>query len=68
MVSCPQCKKKFNYYESTFRPFCGEKCRQIDLGHWLSESYAVPVQKLSEEEISTLEQLTNEKDEENNAE
>lgn len=63
-VTCPTCKKKFNYYESDFRPFCGERCRLIDLGQWLSESYTVPVEKLTEEEAQTLEQLINEKNNE----
>lgn len=67
-VTCPTCKKKFNYYASEFRPFCSEKCRLIDLGQWLTESYTVPVEKLTEEESQTLEQLINEKiqNEENN--
>lgn len=60
-VTCPHCKKKFNYYDSSFRPFCSEKCRLIDLGQWLNESYTVPVQKLTEEEAQTLEQLVHEK-------
>ncbi len=61
-VSCPTCRKKFNYFESEFRPFCCEKCRMVDLGHWLSESYAVPAEKLTPDEISTIEQLHEEKD------
>lgn len=24
-------------------PFCSERCRMQDLGHWLSESYRIPV-------------------------
>ena len=60
-VICPTCKNKFNYYSSEFRPFCSEKCRLIDLGQWLTESYAVPVEKLSLEEAQTLEQLIHEK-------
>lgn len=60
-VTCPVCKKKFNYYSSTFRPFCSERCRMIDLGQWLSESYSVPVEKLTEDEQETLEQLIDEK-------
>ena len=69
-VACPRCKKKFNYYESEFRPFCSEKCRLIDLGQWLNESYTVPVEKLTDEESETLEQLINEnnQDEDNSAE
>ena len=34
----------------------------VDLGLWLNESYGVPAQKLTEEELSTLEQLHEEKD------
>jgi hypothetical protein len=41
-VNCPQCENKFAYYESEFRPFCCEKCKMIDLGHWFKESYRVP--------------------------
>lgn len=60
-VTCPTCKKQFEYFSSEFRPFCSEKCRLIDLGQWLTESYTVPVEKLTEEETQTLEQLINEK-------
>lgn len=67
-VTCPTCKKKFNYFSSEFRPFCSEKCRLIDLGQWLTESYTVPAQKLSEEEAQTLEQLIHEKTEDNSEE
>lgn len=63
-VQCPNCKKKFEYYSSEFRPFCSEKCRLIDLGQWLDESYTVPVQKLTEDEVLTLEHLINEKNDE----
>lgn len=59
-VTCPTCKKKFNYYSSDFRPFCSEKCRLIDLGQWLNESYAVPANKLTALEAETLENLLNE--------
>lgn len=62
-VFCPRCKKEFNYYSSEFRPFCCEKCRLIDLGQWLNESYTVPVEKLTLEEAETLEQIIHEKNE-----
>lgn len=62
-VICPRCKKKFNYYSSEFRPFCNEKCRLIDLGQWLNESYTVPVQNLTLEEAERLEQIIHEKNE-----
>jgi endogenous inhibitor of DNA gyrase (YacG/DUF329 family) len=60
-VSCPNCKKKFEYYSSEWRPFCSERCRLIDLGQWLTESYSVPAEKLNDEQIQTLEQLIDEK-------
>jgi endogenous inhibitor of DNA gyrase (YacG/DUF329 family) len=41
-VKCPTCHQQFNYYDSTYRPFCCEKCRLIDLGKWLDESYKIP--------------------------
>lgn len=67
-VTCPTCRKTFHYYDSQFRPFCCEKCRLIDLGQWLTESYAVPVEKLTEDEIQTLEHILHEKNQENQEE
>lgn len=54
-VNCPKCKKLFSYYGSDFRPFCSERCKQVDMGHWLTESYKVPSkERLSEEDIDTV--------------
>ncbi len=63
-VTCPKCKKKFNYFSSEFRPFCCEKCRLIDLGHWLNETYTVPASKITPEEAEQLEQAINENSQE----
>jgi endogenous inhibitor of DNA gyrase (YacG/DUF329 family) len=41
IVGCPSCKKKFKYYTSENRPFCSDRCKMVDLGHWFDESYAV---------------------------
>ena len=38
-VNCPKCRTKFEYYESAFRPFCSERCKMVDLGHWVQEGY-----------------------------
>jgi endogenous inhibitor of DNA gyrase (YacG/DUF329 family) len=44
MVSCPQCGKGVVWErDNPYRPFCGERCKMIDLGGWASESYRVPV-------------------------
>jgi len=46
IVKCPSCQKEVEWRpESTFRPFCSERCRQIDLGAWASESYRIPAAK-----------------------
>lgn len=42
-VRCPACGKAVEWKpESTWRPFCSARCRQIDLGAWASEAYRVP--------------------------
>jgi len=54
-IKCAQCETEFNYYASEFRPFCSERCKMIDLGHWLTESYVVPSQQpLSESDIEKV--------------
>ena len=53
-IRCPQCEFEFNYYNSDYRPFCSEKCKMIDLGHWFQESYTVPSKPTSEEEAQEL--------------
>ncbi len=53
-VKCPQCDIEFNYYNSLFRPFCCEKCKMIDLGHWFQETYTVPSKPSSIEEAQEL--------------
>jgi endogenous inhibitor of DNA gyrase (YacG/DUF329 family) len=63
-VKCPHCKKEFEYYSSDFRPFCTERCKMVDLGHWLEESYTVPAQNLTQEEQDNLSQLVEEPNEE----
>ena len=37
-VKCPQCGAPVRWVpENRFRPFCSERCKQIDLGAWASE-------------------------------
>lgn len=44
-VNCPQCNKNIEYsLSNTFRPFCSERCRMIDLGQWANEGYKIPVE------------------------
>lgn len=41
-VKCPTCEKLFEYYSSEFRPFCSDKCKNVDLNMWFDEEYKVP--------------------------
>jgi len=38
-AKCPICSKPV---QAEFRPFCSDRCKQIDLNRWLSETYRVP--------------------------
>jgi|TARA_B110000967_G_C18866617_1_gene553051 endogenous inhibitor of DNA gyrase (YacG/DUF329 family) len=41
-ILCPTCKKTIEYdLNNSFRPFCNDKCRLIDLGAWASEEYKI---------------------------
>lgn len=49
-VRCPQCGEDALWApENPWRPFCSERCKQIDLGCWASDSYRIPVQEDSNE-------------------
>ncbi|MFP6737069.1 MAG: DNA gyrase inhibitor YacG [Rhodospirillales bacterium] len=37
---CPMCGRAA---EEEYKPFCSKRCKQLDLGRWLDESYRVPV-------------------------
>lgn len=42
IVRCPSCGGDSVFAPSNpWRPFCSERCRQIDLGAWASESFRV---------------------------
>lgn len=43
IVDCPVCGKKVEWIAANkFRPFCSERCKQIDLGAWAEEKYVIP--------------------------
>jgi endogenous inhibitor of DNA gyrase (YacG/DUF329 family) len=39
-LRCPICKKEVKVTDPNV-PFCGERCRAIDLGKWASGAYVV---------------------------
>ncbi|MDY7577493.1 DNA gyrase inhibitor YacG [Herbaspirillum sp. RTI4] len=43
IVDCPTCAAKVEWNEiNKFRPFCSNRCKQIDLGAWAEEKYTIP--------------------------
>jgi uncharacterized protein len=43
IVDCPTCGKEVEWTEKNkYRPFCSERCKQIDLGAWAEEKYSIP--------------------------
>jgi uncharacterized protein len=44
---CPICGKPS---AEASRPFCSERCRDVDLNRWLSNSYAIPAAHDDEED------------------
>jgi hypothetical protein len=41
-MRCPTCGVRFASEGSKAVPFCSERCRQVDLGRWLSEQHSLP--------------------------
>ena len=42
IVPCPTCGGDSLYSpDNPYRPFCSERCKNIDFGAWASESYRV---------------------------
>jgi endogenous inhibitor of DNA gyrase (YacG/DUF329 family) len=44
---CPICSKPV---VAEFKPFCSNRCKQVDLNRWLTESYRVPAGAVDTEE------------------
>jgi len=49
-VRCPICRKLCAWEGNAHRPFCGERCRTLDLGNWADESYRIAAEPVSEED------------------
>jgi endogenous inhibitor of DNA gyrase (YacG/DUF329 family) len=50
MPRCPVCDATVDLVITPTVPFCSDRCRLIDLGRWLDESYTVPVARKDDEE------------------
>jgi len=53
---CPICRKPTDSESSPDFPFCGERCRLLDLGNWASEKYVVSEPLMDESEPENPEQ------------
>jgi endogenous inhibitor of DNA gyrase (YacG/DUF329 family) len=43
IVNCPICGNAVEWVAANrYRPFCSERCKQIDLGAWANDEYRVP--------------------------
>jgi uncharacterized protein len=40
-MKCPVCRRDITDGQKTFRPFCSERCKLIDLDNWLSGRYRI---------------------------
>jgi uncharacterized protein len=50
IIACPACGGPSHYAsDNAFRPFCSQRCRNLDLGAWASERYRVQTPPSPEE-------------------
>ncbi len=45
-TKCPICARPS---ELAYRPFCSNRCADVDLGRWLGEEYRIPVEQGAED-------------------
>jgi endogenous inhibitor of DNA gyrase (YacG/DUF329 family) len=51
IVRCPACGGDSVYATSNaYRPFCSERCKNMDLGAWASESFRLPTEAPPDEQ------------------
>ncbi|HQY38717.1 MAG TPA: DNA gyrase inhibitor YacG [Giesbergeria sp.] len=51
-VACPACRGPSLYSpQNPWRPFCSERCKQMDLGAWASEGFRVPAETPPDEAL-----------------
>lgn len=53
-TTCPICDTPMpgNWADYPDYPFCGRRCKTIDLGRWLGESYRLPDKQPSDDRSS----------------
>ncbi|MGI9104677.1 MAG: DNA gyrase inhibitor YacG [Pyrinomonadaceae bacterium] len=58
-MKCPNCKQPVTWQDNPHRPFCSERCKLLDFGHWADEDYCIP----SHEERPSLEEVEQNREE-----
>jgi endogenous inhibitor of DNA gyrase (YacG/DUF329 family) len=53
-IRCPICRGTVPFNDPNM-PFCSDRCRNIDLGNWATEAYAIPAEE-SENEFGEAEE------------
>ena len=52
IVVCPSCGGDSLYSPANaFRPFCSERCKNIDFGAWASESFRMPTEAPPDDQV-----------------
>jgi endogenous inhibitor of DNA gyrase (YacG/DUF329 family) len=52
IVTCPTCSGPSVYAPSNlFRPFCSERCKNVDLGAWASEGFRLPADAPPDDQV-----------------
>jgi endogenous inhibitor of DNA gyrase (YacG/DUF329 family) len=51
-ITCPICKTVLENApeDHASRPFCSARCKLVDLGNWLNESYRIPTNEAPDTE------------------
>jgi uncharacterized protein len=43
IISCPSCGAQDTWHsENSFKPFCSDRCKLVDLGEWVKETRKIP--------------------------
>lgn len=51
-LPCPRCRKETTWENNSFRPFCSERCKNMDLAAWADEEYRIAGEEPSADEES----------------
>jgi endogenous inhibitor of DNA gyrase (YacG/DUF329 family) len=49
-VQCPRCGTLIRWKGNSYRPFCSQRCKLIDLGRWVDEQYHIDGEKAADDD------------------